>query len=610
MRRLLLAILTGLLILTTIGGATSYVLARDAPYLPGHPLFAMQVWSEQIWSLTLNSDKSYRARILLTVFKRRIDDLEAVRGTAAELEALTHLEATLEKVLSAIGEASRSDQPPLWSQLVSQIERALELLATLDLMQAETAKDSVLALSVRLDSLLEGINESGDGSAVTINAARSATRPNIVTLTAAELLDNSLGESRVVPFPNGAIDHSFFPLVGGHELECTVCHIEGDYEGTSYRCSTCHASDEVHGGVYGNDCARCHSVIAWQAVDFDHSVIVSTDCAKCHTPPANHFEGACQACHTDTGNFRNAFFDHSFIGGADCAACHAPPANHYSGICRACHADTGSFRNASFDHSVIGGTDCVACHAPPANHYAGTCRACHTDTGNFRNASFDHSVIGGTDCVACHAPPANHYAGTCRACHTDTGNFRNASFDHSVIGGTDCVACHAPPANHYAGSCRACHTDTGNFRNATFDHSVIGGTDCSACHNPPGNHYPGECRSCHVDTGNFHNVNFSHAGLTDCQGCHARPAGHYAGQCSDCHSTSSFSGASFSHTFPVDHKGANGQCASCHPGGDTSRYTCDSCHRQDKMDDKHKEISSYTANCIACHANGKKPGED
>jgi hypothetical protein len=49
MRRLLLAILTGLLILTTIGGATSYVLARDAPYLPGHPLFAMQVEPDTQW---------------------------------------------------------------------------------------------------------------------------------------------------------------------------------------------------------------------------------------------------------------------------------------------------------------------------------------------------------------------------------------------------------------------------------------------------------------------------------------------------------------------------------------------------------------------------------
>ena len=144
------------------------------------------------------------------------------------------------------------------------------------------------------------------------------------------------------------------------------------------------------------------------------------------------------------------------------------------------------------------------------------------------------------------------------------------SFSHSTIGGTDCSACHTPPANHYGGECRACHQDTGNFRNATFNHSTIGGTDCSACHSAPANHYPGACTACHTDTGNFRNVNFNHAGLTDCQSCHSRPSNHFQGQCSDCHTTNSWGGASFNHSFPINHKGANGECTKCHSGGDTS----------------------------------------
>ncbi|MFQ5436678.1 MAG: hypothetical protein ACE5FD_17610, partial [Anaerolineae bacterium] len=192
----------------------------------------------------------------------------------------------------------------------------------------------------------------------------------------------------------------------------------------------------------------------------------------------------------------------------------------------------------------------------------------------------------------------------------NTSNWSNATFNHNTIGNTDCSACHNPPANHYGGACRNCHQDTSNFSNAAFNHNSIGNTDCSACHNPPANHYGGACRDCHQDTGNFHNVNFNHQGFTDCQSCHARPSNHFPGQCSDCHNTNSWSGASFNHTFPIDHKGANGDCSKCHPGGNTSSWTCTNCHSDQKMDEEHKEVGGYSHNCIACHANGKKPGED
>ncbi|MCA9929409.1 MAG: hypothetical protein KC419_13060, partial [Anaerolineales bacterium] len=209
---------------------------------------------------------------------------------------------------------------------------------------------------------------------------------------------------------------------------------------------------------------------------------------------------------------------------------------------------------------------------------------------------------------SCHSPPANHYQGACKNCHTDTNNFKNATFNHSGIGNQDCSACHSPPANHYQGACKNCHTDTNNFKNATFNHSGIGNQDCSACHSPPANHYPGSCRNCHVDTNNFRNVNFSHDGLTDCQSCHTPPQNHFPGQCSDCHNTNSFQGATFDHTFPINHKDANGDCAKCHPGGNTATWTCTACHAQNKMDDKHKEENGYNGNnCTDCHANGKKP---
>ncbi|MBK8988119.1 MAG: hypothetical protein IPM39_18960 [Chloroflexi bacterium] len=314
----------------------------------------------------------------------------------------------------------------------------------------------------------------------------------------------------------------------------------------------------------------------------------------------------CAACHA-TGDYQGT--------DPDCAACHAqddPHAGEYGLACANCHVIEG-WQFATFDHSAIGSTDCSACHAPPPDHYPGACAACHTDTTDFRIvANFDHSTIGSTDCSACHAPPPDHYPGACAACHTDTTDFRIVvNFDHTTIGSTDCSACHTPPANHYQGACAACHTDTNNFRNVTFNHSTIGSTDCAACHAPPANHFPGSCRNCHGDVNNFRNVNFNHAGLTDCQSCHTPPANHYPGQCSACHTTNSWQGASFNHTFPINHEGANGNCSTCHPGGNTAVYTCATCHNQQEMNEEHDDVSGFTGNnCVQCHADGREHDDD
>lgn len=253
--------------------------------------------------------------------------------------------------------------------------------------------------------------------------------------------------------------------------------------------------------------------------------------------------------------------------------------------------------------------DCAACHAGDDAHegaYGADCATCHTII-DWQNATFDHSLIGLQDCVDCHTAPENHYPGACRACHTDTTDFNIVIFDHTVIGSQDCAICHTAPANHYPGACTLCHSDTTDFRIAVFNHSVIGGADCVACHAAPANHYPGACVNCHQDTGNFRNVNFNHAGLADCAACHAAPANHFPGQCSSCHNTTTFAGATFNHTFPIYHEGANGDCATCHPGNDTRTYTCFGCHNQQEMIGEHSEEGiGDISNCVRCHADGRE----
>jgi hypothetical protein len=311
----------------------------------------------------------------------------------------------------------------------------------------------------------------------------------------------------------------------------------------------------------------------------------------------------CQACHS-TGVYTGTV--------SLCADCHSNkvPANHFAGDCALCHTPT-SWQDIHFDHAAAGAVDCISCHLDkkPANHYNGQCSACHTTTA-WLPASFNHAVAGAVDCISCHLDkkPANHYNGQCSACHTTTA-WLPASFNHAVAGAVDCISCHLDkkPANHFNGQCSACHTTTA-WLPASFNHAAAGATDCISCHlnKKPANHFNGQCSACH-NTSAWLPASFNHAaaGATDCQSCHTRPASHFPGQCSQCHDTTSWAGATFNHPFPINHGGAGGVCAKCHPGG-TSSYTCYACHNKAEMEQKHaeKNILNIASRCANCHATG------
>jgi hypothetical protein len=297
-----------------------------------------------------------------------------------------------------------------------------------------------------------------------------------------------------------------------------------------------------------------------------------------------------------------------------CSTCHTAviPAGHYSGECSLCHTTT-AWLPVNFNHQAANAVDCQSCHIKvrPANHYSGQCSACHTTTA-WRPANFNHQVAGAFDCQSCHADkkPANHYSGQCSLCHATTA-WRPATFNHQAMGAVDCQSCHADkkPANHYNGQCSACHS-TSAWRPANFNHQAAGAVDCASCHsaNKPANHYNGQCSACH-STNAWRPASFNHAaaGATDCQSCHSRPANHFSGQCSQCHATTGWTPANFNHTFPLNHGGANGTCATCHPGGG-SAFTCFNCHNEGELTQKHNEegIPDFVSRCMECHADGRK----
>lgn len=108
-------------------------------------------------------------------------------------------------------------------------------------------------------------------------------------------------------------DHnrSNFPLTGGHVgLECEQCHASGQFAGLSASCVSCHADPIFHAGMFGTDCASCHTTENWFApFTGSHPAIAdeggtgvyhgNTTCRTCHT--VNLSTATCLACH-DSNN--------------------------------------------------------------------------------------------------------------------------------------------------------------------------------------------------------------------------------------------------------------------------------------------------------------------
>jgi hypothetical protein len=56
-------------------------------------------------------------------------------------------------------------------------------------------------------------------------------------------------------------------------------------------CATCHANEDRHFKLFGQDCAQCHATTQWTIPEFRHPSPRSTDCAQCHQAPPSHYMG-------------------------------------------------------------------------------------------------------------------------------------------------------------------------------------------------------------------------------------------------------------------------------------------------------------------------------
>jgi hypothetical protein len=551
-----------LLVIVILVIGVNVLLASTSLIKPGSFLFPLQDSAEQT-GVSLNGDALTRTHLQMNLLDRRSADLRASGGQPA----LEQVNIAFNRTLLALAQLRSDSRQALRMELLALFGRVQSALdATPGL--AGTASQVFTAKLVEARRLVD----AGPPTALDLTAL---SRIPLTTPLPGGIVSTSAGSGQSTNYA-----HPAFPLNGAH---------------SGVACTTCHALSHAN----PSQCASCHE----------------------GRRPANHSAGDCSQCHTPTA-WKTAIFNHTAAGATDCASCHAQvrPAEHYVGQCSLCHVAGTVWVPATVDHAAANLTDCQSCHAKirPTTHYVGQCSLCHIAGTVWKPATVNHVAAKLTDCQSCHAAkrPANHYTGQCSLCHIAGTVWKPATVDHVAAKLTDCQSCHAAkrPANHYTGQCSACHTAGTAWLPARFNHVAAGATNCQGCHaaKSPANHYTGQCSACHTAGTAWLPANFNHAaaGATDCQSCHAakRPANHFTGQCSLCHTAgTAWKPANFKHTFPLNHNGANGVCAKCHPNNPPA-YTCFNCHNQTEITKKHAEegISNLT-NCATCHPTGRKP---
>lgn len=148
-----------------------------------------------------------------------------------------------------------------------------------------------------------------------------------------------------------------FPLTGRHEMiDCSECHIAGQFSGTPLECGLCHDNVRAPGKhlqhfTTSNFCDDCHTEHSWKGARFDHGDI-QAPCQSCHNnvvavgKSASHIASSeiCEDCHNTISFDHVGRVDHVSVIGS-CSSCHngliatGKPPGHIitSDECNECH---------------------------------------------------------------------------------------------------------------------------------------------------------------------------------------------------------------------------------------------------------------------------------
>ena len=161
-----------------------------------------------------------------------------------------------------------------------------------------------------------------------------------------------------------AFDHEvIYSLTAAHaKADCATCHADQFFAGTARTCEGCHEEPQIHVGIFGTDCARCHAVAAWSPAHLvQHTFVLahgsdeSIPCQTCHQD--NYTNYPCYTCH-DMYEVRLRHNQNEIITTNNCISCHP----------------TGRLSNDhEIEHQVNnGGETAVFNETPPAANSATT----------------------------------------------------------------------------------------------------------------------------------------------------------------------------------------------------------------------------------------------
>lgn len=132
-----------------------------------------------------------------------------------------------------------------------------------------------------------------------------------------------------------AFNHPDFPLRAGHaDLVCAGCHAQADFAQISADCIDCHQDPEIHAGLFGRDCAACHTIDGWtparlekHTFPLNHGGEGEIACTTCHTE--SYVTYTCYNCHEhDEVEVRQKHVEEGIFDFADCMECHADGETH------------------------------------------------------------------------------------------------------------------------------------------------------------------------------------------------------------------------------------------------------------------------------------------
>lgn len=282
------------------------------------------------------------------------------------------------------------------------------------------------------------------------------------------------GVDAMMSFDHGKVA---FVLDGAHTTApCAACHkSDRAAKDAPAQCAACHAEPAAHAGMFGTDCAACHTTTAWKPAALEDA---NFDHAKTGFALATHtknFDGSpltCRTCHIG---------DKFSFTAQTCVDCHgnkdaafmAGHVNTFGSECLSCHDGTGSLTN--FDHRQVFPLD--------GAHAAAACESCHV------NKQFKGTP---KECAACHAEPQIHagvFGADCAACHSTTAwtpaALKNHTFplNHGESGEIACATCH--PSTYTEYTCYGCHEHTpARIESKHAEEGIRGArlNDCAACH--------------------------------------------------------------------------------------------------------------------------------